>query len=124
MSEENNILESPISLGSEATLGSPTNKVDEGGLPRITIRGPEALDIPEEFIVMLKGHRGPIHAHSSARGQKAEASVDLHLHTLLHVEECESDEPYMSEGERRDAPIDRLFEQAREEEAKQESEEE
>lgn len=97
-------LNEPVSLAAKDS--SP------GGCPTVTINGPEALSIPEHFTITFHGTRGQIVARSATRHEKATASVVLHLHKMLSVEEADAPDGAEDEAGEDKNPIDKLFEQA------------
>ena len=115
---DNNLLSAPVNLNYGGDKGGPELA---GGGPSISISCPEVLDIPEDFVVTLRGHRGPIVAKSASRGEKASASTTLHFTCLCSVEEAEREELNAPE-ETRDSPIDKLFKRAQDERGEEDEE--
>jgi hypothetical protein len=110
----------PVSLGYSDGKASPDAGGGSEGCPTITLHCPEALAIPEHFLVTFKGERGQRILKSASRSEKASCTVVLHLHKLCEVEEAEPEELDHEEDETRDSPIDRLFEKAEQEQPEEE----
>jgi hypothetical protein len=108
-----NTLESPVSLkrdeyNKDPQLGSST----EGAYPQVTLSCAEVLQLPEYGLITFRFKRGAIVARSASRSEKASASTSIELCDLCGFKEAEPDE--VPEKEEKSA-IDKLFEQAQEE---------